>query len=139
MYCRDEDDRKDLLQEMVIQLWKAYPMFRGESKFSTWLYQISLNVAISQVRKESRKPQKEGINEVILNISGENEHDENEEKRRLLYNAIAQLTEVEKALTMLYLEEYSNEEIAEITGITQNNVRVKMHRFQEKLRKILTK
>lgn len=137
MYRRDPDDRKDLFQEIVIQLWKAFPKFRQESKVSTWIYQIALNVAISDFRKESRKPIRVELSETFANIS-DNQYDYTfEEKLKVLYQAIDQLSEVEKAIMMLYFEEKSNEEIAEIIGISQNNVRVKMTRIREKLRTLM--
>nr|WP_323256121.1 sigma-70 family RNA polymerase sigma factor [Arcicella sp. DC25W] len=137
MYRRDPDDRKDLFQEIVIQLWKAFPKFRQEAKVSTWIYQIALNVAISDFRKESRKPIRVELSETFANIS-DNQYDFSfEEKLKVLYQAIDQLSEVEKAIMMLYFEEKSNEEIAEIIGISQNNVRVKMTRIREKLRTLM--
>lgn len=137
MYRRDPDDRKDLFQEIVIQLWKAFPKFRQEAKVSTWIYQIALNVAISDFRKESRKPIRVELSETFANIS-DNQYDYSfEEKLKVLYQAIDQLSEVEKAIMMLYFEEKSNEEIAEIIGISQNNVRVKMTRIREKLRTLM--
>lgn len=137
MYRRDPDDRKDLFQEIVIQLWKAFPKFRQEAKVSTWIYQIALNVAISDFRKESRKPIRVELSETFANIS-DNQYDYSfEEKLKVLYQAIDQLSEIEKAIMMLYFEEKSNEEIAEIIGISQNNVRVKMTRIREKLRTLM--
>jgi RNA polymerase sigma-70 factor (ECF subfamily) len=137
MYRHDPDDKKDLFQEIVIQLWRAFPKFRQESKISTWIYQIALNVAISDFRKESRRPQKVELSENILNISDENYDNTTDEKLKILHHAIAQLSEIEKAIVMLYFEEKDNEEIAEIVGITQNNVRVKMTRIREKLRTMI--
>jgi RNA polymerase sigma-70 factor, ECF subfamily len=134
MYRHDPDDRKDLFQEIVIQLWRAFPKFRQESKISTWIYQIALNVAISDFRKQSRKPQNIEFTEVLMNISEDEYDSETEEKIQQMHFAIAQLSEIEKAIVMLYFEEKSNEEIAEIIGITQNNVRVKMTRIREKLK-----
>lgn len=139
MYRRDPDDRKDLFQEIIIQLWRAFPKFRQESKISTWIYQIALNVAISDFRKESRRPQRIELSENILNISEEAYDNTTDEKIKTLHHAIAQLSEIEKAIIMLYFEEKDNEEIAEIMGITQNNVRVKMTRIREKLRTMLVK
>ncbi|MDZ7899711.1 MAG: sigma-70 family RNA polymerase sigma factor [Arcicella sp.] len=137
MYRHDPDDRKDLFQEIVIQLWRAFPKFRQESKISTWIYQIALNVAISDFRKESRRPQKVEFLEIFTNISDENYDPTTEEQIQQMHFAIAQLSEIEKAIVMLYFEEKSNEEIAEIVGITQNNVRVKMTRIREKLRLLI--
>ncbi len=137
MYRHDLDDRKDLFQEIVIQLWRAFPKFRQESKISTWIYQIALNVAISDFRKESRRPKKVELSEHLMNISDNAYDSETEEKIQQMHFAIAQLSEIEKAIVMLYFEEKNNEEIAEIVGITQNNVRVKMTRIREKLRTLI--
>ncbi|MFN3848838.1 MAG: RNA polymerase sigma factor [Spirosomataceae bacterium] len=137
MYCHSADDKKDLFQEIVIQLWRSYPKFKGEAKVSSWLYQIALNTAITQLRKFYRKPQHEVFSEVIMNISEPSTDDEREVKLAFLYHAISKLSEIEKAIIMLYLEEHSNDEIAQIMGITQNNVRVKLHRIQEKIRGLL--
>lgn len=139
MYRHDSDDRKDLFQEIVIQLWRALPNFRHESKISTWIYQISLNVAISDFRKESRRPIRVELSENLLNISDNIYDNSTEEQIKIMHHAIAQLSEIEKAIVMLYFEEKDNEEIAEIVGITQNNVRVKMTRIREKLRTIVSK
>ena len=139
MYRHDPDDRKDLFQEIIIQLWRAFPKFRQESKVSTWIYQIALNVAISDFRKESRRPQKVELSENLMNISDNAYDSDTEEKIQQMHLAIAQLSEIEKAIVMLYFEEKDNEEIAEIVGITQNNVRVKMTRIREKLRTHVTR
>jgi len=139
MYRHDPDDKKDLFQEIVIQLWRAFPKFKQESKISTWIYQIALNVAISDFRKESRKPKRVELSENLLNISDNIYDNSTEEQIKIMHHAIAQLSEIEKAIVMLYFEEKDNEEIAEIVGITQNNVRVKMTRIREKLRTIISK
>lgn len=138
MYCHDTDDKKDLFQEIVIQLWQSFPKFRSESKISTWLYQISLNTAVTHLRKVYRKPRFEEIPSFAFEISENPTTDDYEAKSAFLYHAISKLSEIEKAIIMLYLEEHSNDEIAQIMGITQNNVRVKLHRIQEKIRGILT-
>jgi len=139
MYRHDHDDKKDLFQEIVIQLWRAFPKFRQESKISTWIYQIALNVAISDFRKENRRPKRVELSENLLNISDNIYDNSTEEQIVIMHHAIAQLSEIEKAIIMLYFEEKDNEEIAEIVGITQNNVRVKMTRIREKLRTIVAK
>ncbi|MCU0467883.1 MAG: sigma-70 family RNA polymerase sigma factor [Arcicella sp.] len=137
MYRHDPDDKKDLFQEIVIQLWRAFPKFRQESKISTWIYQIALNVAISDFRKESRKPKRAELSENLLNISDSIYDNTVEEQLKILHRAITQLSEIEKAILILYFEEKDNEEIAEIIGITQNNVRVKMTRIREKLKTLI--
>jgi RNA polymerase sigma factor (sigma-70 family) len=137
LYCFSEHDRQDLFQEIIVQLWKSWPRFRGESKFGTWLYRIALNTAISGLRKQKKRftsvdPE---------SLGGAETPDipypaEKEEQLQQLYHAIGQLTEVEKALVMLYLEDKSYEEMEEIMGMNQNNLRVKMNRIKDKLRKL---
>jgi RNA polymerase sigma-70 factor, ECF subfamily len=134
MYGATEPDRQDLFQEIVIQLWRAYPSFRGEAKFSTWLYRIALNTAISDLRKQRRHLTSVDLDQ--LQIQDIQYNTEQEEQLQSLYAAINRLTEVEKALTMLYLEDKSYVEMEEILGIPQNNLRVKMNRIKEKLRKM---
>lgn len=137
MYCTNEDDSSDLYQDIVAQLWKAWKGFRGEAKISTWIYRIALNTAISGFRKQKRNPLKNSLDAGKLTI----EQEDNLKKKEdidTLYMAIDMLSDVEKAMMMLYLDEVPYEEIASIMGITQNNVRVKMLRIREKLRKIMT-
>jgi RNA polymerase sigma-70 factor (ECF subfamily) len=134
MYAYTTADREDLFQEIVIQLWNAYPKFRGESKFSTWLYRVSLNTAISGLRKkkdfiESREPA-----ELPERIDAETA--EHEEELVQLYAAMDRLSQLEKAIVMLYMEDRSYEEMEEIIGISQGNLRVKMNRIKEKLRQL---
>lgn len=136
LYCFSASDRQDLFQEIVYQLWRSYPSFRGEARISTWLYRIALNTAISGLRKQRRL-----ITSVDPGRLPTEWHDiqypaEKEEQLQLLYAAIDKLTEVEKALTMLYLEDKSYQEMEDILGISQNNLRVKMNRIRDKLRKI---
>ncbi|MFN0201972.1 MAG: RNA polymerase sigma factor [Bacteroidia bacterium] len=138
MYCNDVDDRKDLFQEIVIQLWKSYNTFRGDAKFTTWIYRVALNIAISAYRKESRRPEKTDLEDISFKIAEEVQDPEKEAKFRLLEDSIKQLSEIERAIVMMYLDEYSSEEIAETVGITSNNVRVRMNRIKEKLRKMMT-
>ena len=136
MYGATEPDRQDLFQEIVIQLWRSYPTFRGESRFSTWLYRIALNTAISDLRKQRRYGTPVDPGELSIPFQELSSANEKEEQLQQLYAAIERLTEVEKALTMLYLEDKSYLEMEEILGISQNNLRVKMNRIKEKLRKM---
>lgn len=138
MYENDPDARNDLFQEIVLQLWKSFHTFRGEAKISTWMYRIALNTAISGYRKQSRYVKTEDLREFHFNISEANSGNENEEDFQKLQWAIRQLSEVERAMIMMALEEVPYEEIAETIGITQNNVRVRMNRIREKLRKLMT-
>ena len=139
MYCDNEEHRKDLFQEILIQLWKSYPSFRGDSKFSTWMYRVAINVAIQDLRRTKKKQQLFFQTNQFKDNSEEKESEWHTEKLKLMYAAIAKLNKVEKAIVMLHLEEKSNEEIAEIIGITQNYVRVKMNRIKSKLSKTVNK
>lgn len=137
IYCKDEEQRKDLFQEILIQLWKAYPTFRGESQFSTWMYRVGINVAIQDFRKSKKRPEEIEFSEKYKNLPEALKDNHFEDELKILHKAINQLNDVEKAIVMLYLEEKDNEEIAQIIGITQNYVRVKMNRIKIKLKKIL--
>ncbi|HEY5511259.1 MAG TPA: sigma-70 family RNA polymerase sigma factor [Prolixibacteraceae bacterium] len=133
IYCDDEDDRKDLFQEILIQLWKSYDKFREQSKFSTWMYRVAINTAITNFKKDVKSRKKSEIEKDLYLLADEPYDEEKEEHLKLLYEAINQLTGIEKSITLLYLEDKSYEEISEITGISQNYVRVKMNRIKKKL------
>ncbi len=135
LYGRTEAGKEDLYQEMVIQLWRAYGSFRGESKLSTWMYRIALNTAISDLRKQSRRVDLQ-FPEFIPREDADVRDQAKEEQLQQLYAAIQKLSEVEKAIVMLYLEDKSYEEMEEILGINNGNLRVKMNRIKEKLRTI---
>lgn len=137
IYCKDNEHRKDLFQEILIQLWKSFGSFKGEAKFSTWMYRVSLNVALQHMRKEKRAPDQVSLSDELRNLADSSTEDHYEEDLKLLYHAISQLNDIEKAIIMLYLEDKGNDEIAEIIGISQNYVRVRMNRSKEKLKKIL--
>jgi len=136
MYEHDPDVRDDLFQEIVLQLWKSFHTFRGEAKITTWMYRIALNTAISGFRKQSRNVKTEDIREMHFNISDHPTEDRDEESQKLQW-AIRQLSEIERAMIMMALEEISYDEIADTIGITQNNVRVRMNRIREKLKKLM--
>jgi RNA polymerase sigma-70 factor (ECF subfamily) len=137
MYENDPEVRNDLFQEIVFQLWKSFSSFRGEAKITTWMYRIALNTAISGFRKQTRNVITEDLKEMHLNISDSWEYDREEDIQRLHW-AIRQLSEIERAMIMLALEEVPYDEIAETIGITQNNVRVRMNRIREKLKKLMS-
>jgi len=137
IYCDDQEDRNDLFQEIVAQLWKSFPSFRNESKFSTWMYRVALNTAITTFKKEKRRPDQNQLTYENFQIKDENYNSETEENIKHLHRAVSQLTGVEKSIILLFLEDKKYEEIAEITGITQNYVRVKMNRIKKKLKKFM--
>lgn len=137
MYTTNQDAHNDLFQEIAIQLWKNYSKFRGEAKFSTWMYRVALNTAISLYRKSTRTLKTDDFSDVAYKISS-TEYDDTEEKQlAALYQAIHQLNDIDKALIFLYLEDKPFIEIAETLGISNVNARVKMNRAKEKLKTIL--
>ncbi|MHA7110981.1 RNA polymerase sigma factor [Sunxiuqinia elliptica] len=137
IYCDSEEDRRDLFQEILAQLWKSFPSFRNEAKFTTWMYRVALNTAITSFKKDKRKPDQSNLEIENFQLAVEEYDHETEEQIKLLYKAIANLSGIEKSIVLLYLENKKYEEIAEITGITQNYVRVKMNRIKKKLKKYM--
>jgi RNA polymerase sigma-70 factor (ECF subfamily) len=132
LYMDRYSDREDLFQEITLQAWKAYGSFRGDARFSTWLYRVALNTAITFFRKEKRRPGLQLTDS--LPEQADDTHDPVEEQLKAMYAAIGELSRIDKALIMLYLEDYSYNEIGEMMGITANNVAVKMNRIKAKLK-----
>jgi len=137
LYTKNKSDHNDLFQEITIQLWKNYPKFRGDAKFSTWMYRVALNTAISLYRKSTRTVKTGDISDVVYKIKSEEYDDTEEQQLKALHQAIHQLNDIDKALIFLYLEDKPYKEIAETLGISSVNARVKMNRAKEKLKKIL--
>ncbi len=137
IYTSNQDAHNDLFQEIAIQLWKAYPKFRGESKLSTWMYRIGLNTAITLYRKSKRSIVTQDFDSVLYKIESTSYDDTEEEQLKLMYAAIHQLTDIDKALIFLYLEDVNYKEIAETMGITEVNARVRMNRIKTRLKTIL--
>jgi RNA polymerase sigma-70 factor (ECF subfamily) len=134
IYCPDEEDRQDLIQEMMIQIWQSVHKYNDQYKISTWLYRISLNVAISFYRKNSTRTKKfTDLNEQMMETPVEDKS-ENETQLNLLEQFISELKEIDKALMILYLEDKSHTEIAEILGMSVSNVGTKLGRIKEKLK-----
>ena len=131
IYMDTPADKEDLFQEVTLQAWKSFATFRGESQFSTWLYRVALNTAITFFRKEKKQP-------VVINTEIFPDHVEQipllEEQTKALYKAIAELSKIDKALVMLYIEDYNYHDIGDMLGITPNNVAVKMIRIKSKLK-----
>lgn len=133
LYTTPRATLSDLYQEVVLNLWKAFPNFREECKQSTWLYRIALNTCISFIRKEKNVPE-------IVTLTQEadrmEEDDDTQTMLRQLYRLINKLGQLEKSIILLYLEDKNYEEIAEITGLTHTNVATKLSRIKEKMRKM---
>lgn len=137
LYTNDEDAHKDLFQEITIQLWKAYPQFRGDAKFTTWAYRVALNTAITLYRKKSRTVSTIEFDTNLHKVREDDYNYEEEEHIKQLYQAVHQLNDIEKALVFMYLEDKDYTEIAETLGISEVNARVKMNRIKGKLKKLL--
>ena len=131
LYTTPHATLNDLYQDVVLNLWKAYPKFRQECKVSTWIYRIALNTCISFIRKEKNVP------ELVTLTPAADRTEETDETQLMLqqmYRMINRLGPLEKSIILLYLENKSYEEIAEITGLTQTNVATRLSRIKEKLR-----
>ena len=137
IYTTNQSAHNDLFQEITIQLWKAYPKFRGDAKFSTWMYRVGLNTAITLYRKSKRSIKTQDFEGVEFKIKAEDYDDTEEQQLKVLYKAVHQLNDIEKALVFLYLEDKDYREISETLGISEVNARVKMNRIKTKLRTIL--
>lgn len=134
-YCSNSSDRQDLAQEIIYQLWKSGKSFNGEHKFSTWMYRVALNVAISFYRKQKTNNQEISVTEHNLEIADTDDgRNAKEENINRLQQFINELKELDRALMILYLEEKSYKEISEILGITETNVATKIGRIKEKLK-----
>jgi RNA polymerase sigma-70 factor (ECF subfamily) len=131
VYMDSASDKEDLFQEITLQAWKSIKNFRGDAQFSTWLYRVALNTAITFFRKEKKQIQTTFTESFP---ESKDEHDPIEEQVRAMYKAIAALSKIDKALVMLYLDDYSYKEMAEVLGMTVTNVGVKMNRIKTKLK-----
>jgi RNA polymerase sigma-70 factor (ECF subfamily) len=135
-YCRNPADRPDLMQEIVVQLWRSFGRYDESLRFSTWMYRIALNVAISFYRSESRRTRDTvPAEESILEIAAVEETSEIEKNLQLLHRLIAQLDALDRALVLLYLDGHRYDTIAEILGISETNVGTKISRIKQRLRR----
>ncbi len=130
-YARDEEDLKDLMQEVTLQLWKSHKRFEGRSQISTWVYRVTLNVCLSQVKKQKKEIGKFSLDKIEL---AEDIDETEKEQIELLYQAIRKLKEGDRAIMLLYLENKSYKEMSDILGITVSNVGVKVNRLKNQLK-----
>jgi RNA polymerase sigma factor (sigma-70 family) len=134
-YCSDSENRKDLQQEVLMQLWNSFSKFDGRVKISTWIYRIALNTAISYYRNDSKhKDKKVKIDESVISLSHFEYVPEQDEKIVMLYKFIENLNEMDKALILLYLDDNQYKVIAEILGISETNVATKIYRIKKILK-----
>jgi RNA polymerase sigma-70 factor (ECF subfamily) len=139
-YGKNDGDREDLFQEIIIQLWGAFSRYNDQYKLSTWMYRIALNVAISFYRKKRRRIESESpLTESMIEIADNSENSELQNNLNLLQQFISELNELDKALMILYLESKSYKEMGEILGITETNVATRISRVKVQLKqKFLT-
>lgn len=133
MYCRTRDDEQDLFQDILLQLWKSFPTFKSDSKVSTWMYRVALNTAITRIRNERRRPEQISIDNDVLQIPNA-KNDSKDENFDLMMKAIEKLSNVEKAITVLYMEDHSYWEMAEMMGMTESNIGFKINQIKTKLK-----
>lgn len=138
-YCQHTADREDLAQEIIFQLWKSWDRYNSSVKLSTWMYRIALNVAISFYRKGKKGTQTVLMGDQLFEIADDNFQDGLEENLNVLQRLINALRPLDKALMLLYLDEKSHQEIAEIIGITPTNVATKVGRIKEQLKQKFAK
>jgi RNA polymerase sigma-70 factor (ECF subfamily) len=136
-YCRNREDRVDLVQEMAIQLWRSFGRYDGRVKFSTWAYRVAMNVAISHFRGEGRRVRDTlPFDELAYELSADDPLAEQVgDNMRVLRRLIDGLDELNRALVLLYLEGHSSEAIAEIVGISPGNVTTRMNRVKNELQR----
>lgn len=139
IYTDDEFSHEDLFQEIVLQLWRSFDSYKGDAKFSTWMYRVSLNTAIILIRKKNKTIVTSSIDHYQIHINSDDRDTETEEQLQMLYAGIKLLNEVDRALVLMYLEDLPYKDIAETIGISEVNARVKMNRAKQKLKEIISK
>jgi len=140
IYTDSPEAHEDLFQEIVLQLWKSFDSFQGDSKFSTWMYRVGLNTAITLIRKKNRTIKTSSIDsQAYFDVASKETDELQQERLNLLYGSIKKLNDVERALVLLYLEDLPYREISATLGITEVNARVKMNRVKEKLRVLMNR
>lgn len=138
LYTDNQTDFHDYFQEVVLQLWRSFGSFRGESKASTWVYRVALNVCLSQLKLKKRRVTATPLDPEAAQRWADEPYDTTEEEQiKQLYVAIRQLKELDRAIILLYLEERSYDEMADILGISQSNVGVRINRIKKQLNKLI--
>ena len=138
LYTNSLEDEQDLFQEIVLQLWRSYDTFKGNSKISTWMYRVALNTAITLFRKKTKSPQTDELMDFHYADFIEDD-DEKQLQISLLYKVVKMLPNVERAIVMMYLDDLPYRDISENLGITEVNARVKMNRLKKTLKELMEK
>lgn len=134
-YTDSQEDYEDYYQEVCLQIWKSRNNFKGNSKWSTWIYRISLNVCLTLLKKKEKSQVLPSEDKIVENK--EEAPNFSDKDLRLLYEAIKKLSEVDRAIILLYLEEKSYKEISEVIGTSPNNIGVRITRIKKRLKKLL--
>lgn len=138
LYTNSREDEEDLFQEVVLQLWRSYDTFKGQSKISTWMYRVALNTAITLFRKKTKSPQTDELQDFHYKDFLEDD-EEKQQQISTLYKVIKMLPNVERAIVTMYLDDLPYRDIAENLGITEVNARVKMNRLKKTLKELIEK
>lgn len=138
LYTNSIEDEQDLFQEIVLQLWRSYDTFKGQSKISTWMYRVALNTAITLFRKKTKSPQTDELQDFHYKDFVEDD-EEKQQQISTLYKVIKMLPNVERAIVTMYLDDLPYKDIAENLGITEVNARVKMNRLKKTLKELMEK
>lgn len=138
LYTNSIEDEQDLFQEIVLQLWRSYDTFKGQSKISTWMYRVALNTAITLFRKKTKSPQTDELQDFHYKDFVEDD-EEKQQQISTLYKVIKILPNVERAIVTMYLDDLPYKDIAENLGITEVNARVKMNRLKKTLKELMEK
>lgn len=139
VYVHNSQDRKDLMSDIVFELWKSYPEFRGDAKISTWLYRVALNIALKTKRKRDNNKLLFIEELITFDNTAFSDNSDNKSMINLLYRCIEDLNPINKAIILLYLDDKTNEEIAEITGFSRTNVSTRLSRIREQLKVCMIK
>lgn len=130
-YAFNSTDQEDLFQDVVIQVWRSVPNFRAESMVSTWLYRIALNTALKWIRKEKRYQDNNSDFEHVEHLLYQDEEEAQDDRLTWLYSEIQKMNEIDRSITLLLLDGFSYQEMAEIIGISESNIGVKIYRIKK--------
>ncbi|WP_394337090.1 RNA polymerase sigma factor [Chryseobacterium aurantiacum] len=139
MYADSIEDREDLQQEILIQLWKSYQNFKGNSEFSTWMYRVAINTAITYLKKEKQRSGNHTDPPRHFEVQQEDYNPTKDKQLEIFYSAVQELNSLEKAVIFYFMEGMSHKEIGSNLGLSEGNARVKLNRTKEKIQQIIKK
>jgi RNA polymerase sigma-70 factor (ECF subfamily) len=137
LYFKSKTDKEDNFQEVVYQLWRSFPSLQNEERPVSWIYAVAINTSISKIRKDSRLEFYDSVPDIEA-VNPHEQQEQNENYQRLI-NALYELNEIDKSIMLLYMEDYSYDEIAGIVGMSRSNIGIKIHRLKSVLQKQLKK